>query len=118
MENIRLQRGQEIANKANQINRIDEDTYRVKSQSGNNEEYDVIERVRLAMLICADHRFRGVICKHIHAVKISLALRETVAREIVIPQINVVSCPQCQSQLIIKNGLRHNKYANIQRYTV
>ncbi|MGB7953316.1 MAG: hypothetical protein WCF23_04990 [Candidatus Nitrosopolaris sp.] len=117
MKDTRLGRGQEIANKDNQINRIDENTYKVKSQSGNNEEYDLIETELDWLCSCADHMFRGVICKHIHAVEISLALRETVAKEIVIPQINANSCPQCQSQLIVRDGLRLNKYGDIQRYT-
>jgi hypothetical protein len=41
MKDIRLQRGQEIANKTNQIKRVDEHTYKVKLQSRDND-YDVI----------------------------------------------------------------------------
>jgi putative transposase len=117
MKDTRLGRGQEIANKSNQIIRVDENTYKVKSQSGNNEEYDLIETELGWLCSCADHMFRGVICKHIHAVEISLELRKTVASEVVIPQINVNSCPQCQSELIVKDGLRHNQYGDIPRFS-
>ena len=66
----------------------------MKSQSSNNEEYELIETELGWLCSCADHMFRGVICKHIHAVEISLELRKIVANEVVIPQINVNSCPQ------------------------
>jgi putative transposase len=116
MENIRLQRGQQIANKANQITRVDENTYKVKSQSSNNE-YDVISTEKCWICSCPDYTHRNINCKHILAVEISFELRKTVASEIIIPRIKVSSCPQCQSQLILKDGLRHNKYGDIQRYT-
>jgi transposase-like protein len=116
MEDIRLQRGQEIANKANQITRVDENTYKVKSQSSNNE-YDVISTEKGWICSCPDYAHRHINCKHVHAVEISFELRKTVAREIVIPQINVSSCPQCQSELLVRDGLRHNKYGNIQRFS-
>jgi putative transposase len=117
LDNLRLQRGQEIASKHNQVKRLDDKTYKVKSQSGNNEEYDVIETELGWLCSCADHVFRGVICKHIHAIEISLALRQKVASELVIQPVTVNACPQCQSEHIVKHGIRHNKYGDIQRYT-
>jgi putative transposase len=92
--NQRLQRAQEIANKPNQITRLDDNTYKVKSQTGNGE-YDVISGELGWLCSCPDHKFRGVTCKHIHAVEISLALREKVASQVVIQPVTVNACPQC-----------------------
>jgi putative transposase len=62
--------------------------------------------------------YRGITCKHIHAVEISLAIRKKVENEIVIQPLNINSlCPQCQSDQIVKHGIRHNKYGDIQRYS-
>jgi putative transposase len=115
MINQRLQRGQEIA-KANQIRRIDDNTYKVKSQSGGGTEYDILSTEVGWICSCPDHMYRGVTCKHIHAVEISLALRKKVENEVVIQPVNISLCPQCQSEQIVKHGIRHNKYGDIQRY--
>jgi putative transposase len=117
MINQRLQRGQEIA-KANQIRRIDPNTYIVKSQSNSNNEYNVLSTELGWICSCPDHMFRGVTCKHIHAVEISLAIRKKVENEVVIQPLNISSlCPQCQSDQIVKHGIRHNKYGDIQRFS-
>ncbi len=54
--------------------------------------------------------YRGITCKHIHAVELSLNIRKEVERQIIIPEITVNVCPQCQSNQIVKHGIRHNKY--------
>ena len=64
----------------NQIRRLNPSTYRVKSQSGNGW-YLVFKDGSEWKCECPDHRFRGVACKHIHAVKFSLTLREKVVSE-------------------------------------
>jgi putative transposase len=117
MENRRLQRGQELANKPNQIIRIDERSYKVKSQSSNDNEYNVILGESGWLCSCPDQMFRGVTCKHIHAVEISFELRKTVSSQIVIEPITINTCPQCKSDQIVKHGIRHNKYGDIQRYS-
>ncbi len=61
--------------------------------------------------------FRGVICKHIHAVEISFELRKKVSSQIVIEPITINACPQCKSDQLVKHGKRHNKYGDIQRYS-
>jgi putative transposase len=116
MENKRLQRGQELANKPNQIIRIDERTYKVKSQSSDNE-YNVILGESGWLCTCPDQMFRGITCKHIHAVEISFELRKKVASQIVIEPITINGCPQCKSDQVLKHGVRHNKYGDIQRYS-
>ena len=114
--NQRLQRGQELANKPNQIVRIDERSYNVKSQSSDNE-YAVILGESSWLCSCPDFMFRGVTCKHIHAVEISFELRKKVSSQIVIEPITINACPQCKSDHIVKHGVRHNKYGDIQRYS-
>lgn len=62
-----------------------------------------------------DHMYRGVECKHIHAVKFWLALKEQIASKIeeIIPEI---ACPLCGSEEVKKNGLRKTKVGKRQRY--
>jgi putative transposase len=117
LNNQRLQRGQELANKPNQIIRIDERSYKVKSQSSDDNEYDVILGESGWLCSCPDQMFRGVTCKHIHAVEISFELRKKVSSQIVIEPITINTCPQCKSEQIVKHGVRHNKYGDIQRYS-
>jgi putative transposase len=57
--NKREQSGQSIAKTSNQIKRVDEQSYRVKSQSSNTE-YDVIPTELGWNCSCPDHKFRGV----------------------------------------------------------
>src|SRR5438094_799465 len=66
-DNIRFQRGNDIVNKKNQIHELDKFQYRVKSQS-TCEEYEVISTELGWICSCADHKFRGVICKHLYAI--------------------------------------------------
>jgi putative transposase len=63
---------------------------------------------------CPDHTYRGVKCKHIHAVEFSFALREQVKQEIVIALISL-ACLFCNSDNIVKKAVRHNKQNDIRR---
>src|SRR5208283_4096460 len=67
---------------------------------------------------CPDHQMRGVECKHIIAVKLSFAIRKQVETVKRIPPINATAglCAYCGSSLIIKDGVRHNDYGDIQVY--
>src|SRR5215203_1849779 len=96
--------------------RIDEHTYKVKSQSEKGEN-DVISTELGFTCSCPDHVFRGVKCKHIIAVEISFALRKNLEEShTVIQAINIQNCPRCHSDKIIKRGIRRNKSQYIQRY--
>ncbi len=64
---------------------------------------------------CPDHKNRGVKCKHIWAVEISFNLREQI-KKVRIEPLNDISCPYCHSVDIVKRGVRHNKYGDIQRF--
>jgi transposase-like protein len=116
MQNLRLQKGEEIANKPNQIERIDDKTYKVKSQS-SDFQYDVVHSEIGWICSCPDHMYRGVTCKHIYSVEISLNIRKVVEKQLVIPEIFLNNCPQCQSTQIVKHGIRHNKYGDVQRFS-
>jgi transposase-like protein len=113
--NPRELKGQAIAALGNQIHRINACMYRVNSQSGNGP-YLVVQDGEKWVCKCPDHQHRGVTCKHIWAVKISSGLRERVARETVIRPINAAMCPICNSDQIVKHGLRHNGHGDIQRF--
>ena len=109
-------RGSAIAETPNQINRVRDHLYKVKSQSGNGE-YNVTRNLVGWSCSCPDHIHRGVKCKHIWAVELSFAIRKTVEAYVTtIQPINTLICPACSSGLVVKDALRHNKYGAIQRY--
>jgi DNA-directed RNA polymerase subunit RPC12/RpoP len=111
----RQERGQQIAQLKGQIQRVDENFYTVKSQSGNGE-YAVTKVNGEWMCECPDNKYRHVQCKHIHAVILSQSIRAEVAINKVIPEINVNSCQYCNSTNIVKDGKRHNKTGDLQIY--
>ena len=113
--NPRQQRGKKIAEKQDQIKRIDSHYYLVKSQS-QNKYYDVISTEQGWECSCPDHTFRQICCKHIHAVEVSLEIREIVKQQVTINEINNQSCPNCESVNLKKDGVRHNKNYDIQRF--
>ena len=112
----REERGQAIAEKSGQIWRHSDSVYRVKSQSGNG--FYRVERNELGWKCsCPDHQTRGVECKHIIAVKLSFAIRKQVEKVRITPiNSNVNLCAYCGSPLIVKDGIRHNDYGDIQVY--
>jgi hypothetical protein len=67
LDNIRFQRGCEIASKKNQIEELDRSRYSVKSQS-NCGEYNVLFTEIGWICSCADYKFRNVTCKHIFSI--------------------------------------------------
>jgi transposase-like protein len=111
----RQERGQAIAKLDNQIKRVDENTYMVKSQSGNGV-YEVLNSSIGWMCQCPDHIYRGVTCKHIHAVLISQAIRAEVAVRRIEPINSVTECIYCGSTNFIKKGIRKNKSGNLQKF--
>lgn len=112
----RQERGEAIAKaRESQITRIDGYTYKVLSQSGNGE-YVVCLSEDEWRCECPDYRFRGVKCKHIWAVELSLKMREQVRKHVVIEEVAISNCTFCHSSNIKKFGLRHNKSGDIQRF--
>lgn len=107
-----------LANPNTHILRINDDHYQVKSLA-TNRIYDIHSTESGWICNCPDATYRKVICKHAHAISISISLREE-ARErnkIVIEEINCTQCPSCQSSKIVKHGIRHNKNYDLQRFS-
>jgi len=118
MSNTAINRQQEgliIANISGAIKRINETKYAVKSQNANGD-YDVCSTDLGWVCSCPDHKFRGVKCKHIFGVEISFALRKEVEVARIAPITTTTTCIYCDSSNIVKDGLRHNKYGDIQKY--
>lgn len=115
--NPREEKGKKIAIKSDLI-RVTDYHYRVHSQT-SNRDYDVIKANDKWNCNCADHIFRHVCCKHIHAVEFSLKMREEVREKnkVTISPIKVDACIFCKSENLIKFGIRHNKSGNIQRFS-
>ena len=66
-----------------------------------------------------DNIYRGVYCKHVHAIKISRRMREAVQQEVpktVIKQVDPTKCKYCDSPHISKKGTRTFKKGVIQQY--
>ncbi len=111
----REERGKAIAEKDGQIKRIDDYNYKVKSQSSDNW-YNVKLTEIGWKCTCPDHINRGVKCKHIFGVEFSFNLREQVKKSVVIQPIILSECLYCHSTNLKKNGIRHNKSGDIQRF--
>jgi transposase-like protein len=112
----REEKGRLIAEKPNQIQRMDERRYKVASQAGQGM-YDVLLRKNGSWLCnCLDFYHRGIRCKHIIAVEISLKLREQVQESVVIQPVEIATCLFCHSSDLKKFGVRHNKSGHIQRF--
>jgi transposase-like protein len=112
----REQKAQEIASVKNGVIFIKPlNTYRVKSQSSRTV-YHVTNTELGWRCTCPDHEFRGVRCKHILAVEIRFALHKEVEFTKIEPITNVSQCIYCKSENIVKDGLRHNKYGDIQKF--
>ncbi len=113
---IRAVKGKEIAEKFGAVTRLDETCYKVASQR-TREIYQIDSTERGWICNCPDQKYRGVKCKHIWAVEYSFQIRRLVKKEVVIEPINVSNCPKCKSDQIVKHGIRHNKYGDIQRFS-
>src|SRR3989344_1359274 len=115
--NLREQRAQTITN--DQIKKIDSYTYKVKSQS-SDKWYDVESTESGFICSCPDSTFRKSICKHSIALEISLEIRKKVEevkqKQVTINPIDVNGCKFCESNNIIKKGLRKNKNYSIQTF--
>lgn len=113
----RKQSGKNIAENPDQIKRIDENLYHVRSQSRKNESwYEVVSTESGFMCNCPDSHWRKIKCKHIWGVEFSLEIRKQVSQSIVINKVETNNCKFCRSASIIKKGIRKNKTYNLQVY--
>lgn len=129
LESQRELKGLEILGKGDQISRIDADSYNVRSQNGSDVSYLVRRSGKEWACECPDHRFRQMVCKHIWAVYFSLNMRQRVITQVqpvveiatpaavvvVAAKAETLSCKFCGSSNVVKIGMRHNQYGNVQR---
>jgi putative transposase len=114
----RSEKAQLIVHTKGAISRLDENTYKVKSQAiGTDSAYVVVATENGWKCACADHTFRKAKCKHIWAVEYSIELRKEVQAQLrVISPISTLNCRYCNSENIVRDGVRHNKNSDIQKY--
>jgi len=115
MNDVRELRGKAIAEAPNQITRIFDNLYKVKSQSWNGE-YEISRNLVGWSCSCPDHIHRGVKCKHIWAVEISFALRRHIYNRVIEPITDIRTCIFCKSGKVARDGIRHNKAGDIQKF--
>lgn len=114
----REQRALAISAKGDQVKRINNRTYSVRSQSGSGS-YLVKKVGTVWRCECPDFVYRKVICKHIHAVKFSLKMVKEKTRQEPKIDSKVVTkkkCRCCASTNLVKAGFRCNKGKEVQRY--
>jgi transposase-like protein len=112
----REEKGRIIAEKPDQIQRMDERSYKVASQS-RDIMYDVTQKENGSWICsCFDHYYRQIRCKHIIAVQVSLELRKKVHENTTIEPITISTCVACGSSHLKRFGVRHNKCGDIQRF--
>jgi putative transposase len=114
-DEIRKEKGTRIANTQGCVFRVDDTKYKVKSQSFNIF-YDIEETSIGWKCTCPDHKHRGMKCKHIWAVEVSIGMRQQAKPKIVLEPIVIFNCPICDSHDLKKDGIRHNKSGDLQRY--
>ncbi len=113
---LREERGRQICEtSSSNVKRIDEHEYRVKSQSGSGE-YRVFETEAGWACSCPDHIHRQEKCKHIFAVEFSKRLRKEVQNAVLAPIAATSACIHCGSSHVVRDGMRHNKRGDIQKY--
>ena len=111
----REEKGRMIAEKPNQIMRMEDGFYKVASQS-RDLSYDVTLISTGWKCSCLDYQYRQTRCKHIIAVEISQRLRDKVRENIIIEPVNISTCLTCGSGHLKKFGIRRNKCGDIQRF--
>jgi transposase-like protein len=111
----RQEQGKMIASMNGLVKRISASSYVVNSQSSNGSSYNVDATEIGWVCSCPDHKFRGVKGKHAYAVEISFALRKEVEIRRIEP-VNIQGCIFCKSSNIVKDGIRHNRHGDTQKF--
>jgi len=123
-------RGMEIASVNHPIKRINKLNYKIRSQSNEEIWYNVKKEYGHNLggrqdgqwiCNCPDFRFRQIQCKHVCAILFSKKLRkkvisQDVVQPLVIGSSDSVECLKCKSDTIVKDGKRHNKKGDSQKY--
>jgi putative transposase len=112
---VRAERGRLICDLGNQVCRLDDNTYSVKSQSGKGE-YEVRATEAGWLCSCPDSSYRGEKCKHIFAVEFSKRIRSAVELGVLAEFTTTDKCVMCGSRHFVKDGVRHNKAGDLQKF--
>lgn len=114
-DDLRKEKGNKIAHTEGCIKNVKDKYWKVKSQSFDG--HYIVENTEIGWQCnCPDHKFRGMKYKHIYAVEVSTHIREQAKPKIVLEPITVTGCPSCNSANLKKDGIRHNKSGDIQKY--
>ncbi len=115
METLRMLKARKMLERGVSIQHfLAGDYYHVESESNTGTYHMVKHGSKNWYCDCLDHKYNHGNCKHIWAV---ILLIDKKAKEIkTLNPIENVECPQCHSLNIKKDGMRHNKYGNLQRY--
>jgi len=103
-------RGLAILAQGSQIIRLSGLKYKVRSRSGNGSYFVSMNNFHEWTCECPDYAFRHVTCKHIHAVKFSLGLRQRITSEnLGIPILGSEAeiCKFCGSTDLIRRGFNN-----------
>ena len=111
----RQDRGRRIYEYGGQIRRIDDIEYEVLSQTWPDRAYAVFRTERGWICSCPDHLEAGHQCKHIHAVDLSIRMREAVQDTVTIKAVRPGQC-KCGSTNTHKCGIRNLKKGKVQQY--
>ena len=118
LENPREVRGLAILARGSQIVRLTGLRYKVRFQSRNGAYLVALNNRHEWECECPDFQYRRVVCKHVHAVKFSLNLRERItAQSLGVSASTFTVCKKCGSESLVRNSVRHNKSGDIQRYS-
>lgn len=117
-QQARFARGARIVSMGGQIERISDTTYAVKSQSNRNRTYEITSTERGMVCSCPDFQYHMACCKHIHAVELSIRMREAVQEEVptTVKTIDLTKCKFCDSPNIIRKGIRKAKKGTLQMF--
>lgn len=129
LTNPRELRGLAILSQPNTVIQTGKDEWDVRSQS-KDAYYQVVrtfhdrhaqQRGQATWICsCPDHQTRNVICKHIHAVQLSLKIAGDVQEQSTKTAIDntepKILCPSCKSANVVKRGIRKTQFGEVQRY--
>jgi transposase-like protein len=137
-EEERRIRGIAILSSQYHVKRINKLHYRLKSQSSKEDEiwYDVVKQYGHNIgghregewtCSCPDFKYRLTVCKHVFAILYLKQARKKITYRGVLQEqssptvlssrsTDLLTCPKCKSESIVKNGVREAKHNHLQRY--
>ena len=96
------------------IIKIADNCYKIINLSKNTEYYIFGAKFDWCCT-CENYSYSRKPCKHINQIE-AITEVESCIKQIIIEEVNIDCCTGCESKNIVKNGIRYNKYYNVQRY--